>query len=51
MADKSKFPWLNVEFKHQESKPDSISLRYWLYNVILPLLIAFAIAKLLSLLI
>lgn len=51
MAEKSPFPWLNVEFKHQAAKSDGISIRDWLYNVVVPLLLLLAVAKLLSLLI
>lgn len=41
-------PWLHVEFKHQENKPDRISIRDWLLNVVVPLLALLAVARLLA---
>lgn len=46
MADKP--PWLHVEFKHQPPKTETISIRDWLLNVVVPLLALLAVARLLA---
>lgn len=49
MADKpSGFPWLTVNFQNQAPKSDGISIRDWLLNAVLPLLMLFAAMSLLS---
>lgn len=42
------FPWLNVEFKHQDAKPGPVGLAAWLPWAI-RLLALFAVMKVLSL--
>lgn len=50
VADKSPFPWLNVEFKHSPPKADGFSLAVWIWWAV-RLLVLFAALKVLSMLI